>query len=131
MNSPREAVLARLEEMGIPYRTAVHPPAATMEACARVDGELGALTPKNLFLAPRRHQCYYLCLVRPQIRLNTSDISHRIGSPRLSFAPEEALWARLRCHGGSASPLGLIFPLQIFGSHLLNCRKAVLRAFTP
>ena len=75
-----------------------------MADCAAVDARLGALTVKNIFLTTKNRKRCYLCLTRPDARFHTADISRQIGSSRLSFAPEEMLFERLRCHGGSASP---------------------------
>ncbi|MBR1820346.1 MAG: prolyl-tRNA synthetase associated domain-containing protein [Clostridia bacterium] len=108
--SDAEAVFAFLEERGIAFRAASHAPAYTMADCAAVDRTLGALTVKNIFLTTKNQKRCWLCITRPDARFRTADISKQIGSSRLSFAPEEMLFARLRCHGGSASPMGLIFP---------------------
>jgi len=105
-----KAVFDFLDGVGIPYRTAEHAPAFTMADCAGVDRRLGALTVKNIFLTTKSKKRFYLCLCRPDARFVTSDVSKQVLSPRLSFAPEEVLFEKLRCHGGSASPMGLIFP---------------------
>ena len=110
MSTTTAAVFAFLDDLGIPYRAAEHPPAFTMADCAETDRWLGALTPKNIFLTTKNQKHCYLCLCRPDARFHTADISKQVGSSRLSFAPEAILFERLRCHGGSASPLGLIFP---------------------
>ncbi len=110
MSPAAEAVFAYLDGAGIPYRAVEHAPAFTMEDCAAVDRELHALTVKNIFLTTRNRKTFYLCIARPDVRFHTSDISKQVGSSRLSFAPEELLFERLHCHGGSASPMGLIFP---------------------
>ena len=108
--SAASEVLDTLARLGIEYRCVAHAPAYTMADCAELDARLNALTPKNLFLTTKNGKRFYLCLARPEARFKTSDISKQAGSPRLSFAPEEVLFQKLRCHGGSASPLGLIFP---------------------
>ena len=110
MSETIRAVLAFLDGAGIAYRAAEHAPAFTMADCAAVDRALGALTAKNIFLTTKNKKRCWLCLCRPDARFHTADISKQVGSSRLSFAPEEMLFERLRCHGGSASPLGLIFP---------------------
>jgi len=104
------AVCEYLEGLGIAFRMAEHAPAFTMADCAGVDRALGALTVKNIFLTTKSKKRCWLCVCRPDARFHTADISKQVGSPRLSFAPEAMLFQRLRCHGGSASPLGLIFP---------------------
>ena len=110
MSAVARAVYDFLDSLKIAYRVAEHAPAFTMEDCAAVDRALGALTVKNIFLTTKNRKHCYLCLCRPDARFHTADISKQISSSRLSFAPEEMLFERLRCHGGSASPLGLIFP---------------------
>ena len=110
MSATTEAVFAFLDGLAIPYRVAEHPPANTMADCLATDGRLGALTPKNIFLTTKNRKRCCLCLARPDARFHTSDISKQAGFSRLSFAPEAMLFERLRCRGGSASPLGLIFP---------------------
>lgn len=110
MSAVAEAVCAYLDELGIAYRAAEHAPAYTMADCAQIDAALGALTVKNIFLTTKNQKRCYLCVTRPEARFHTADVSRQAGSSRLSFAPEAMLYARLRCHGGSASPLGLIFP---------------------
>ena len=110
MSEIARRVFAFLDGAGIPYRTQTHAPAFTMADCAEVDRRLGALTVKNIFLTTKSKKRFYLCICRPDARFVTSDVSKQVGSPRLSFAPEELLFEKLRCHGGSASPMGLIFP---------------------
>ena len=108
--SAADEVFAFLDGHAISCRVAAHDPAFTMADCAAVDRALGALTVKNLFLTTKNRKRCWLCLARPDARFHTADISRQVGSSRLSFAPEEMLFQRLRCHGGSASPMGLIFP---------------------
>ena len=110
MSGVVEAVFAFLDGAGIAYRTAEHAPAFTMEDCAAVDRALNALTVKNIFLTTKNRKRFYLCIARPDVRFHTADVSKQAGSSRLSFAPEALLYEKLRCHGGSASPMGLIFP---------------------
>ena len=110
MSAVADAVFAFLDGAGIAYRAMEHAPAHTMADCAAIDAALGALTVKNIFLTTKNRKRFYLCICRPEARFVTSDISKQVGSSRLSFAPEAMLFAKLRCHGGSASPMGLIFP---------------------
>ena len=108
--SVADEVFAFLEAQGIAFRAVSHAPANTMADCAAVDRALGALTVKNIFLTTKNRKHCWLCIARPDARFHTADISGQVGSSRLSFAPEAMLYERLRCHGGSASPMGLIFP---------------------
>lgn len=112
MSETTRAVYAYLDELNIEYRSVCHEPAFTMEDCAEVDRKLGALTVKNIFLTTKNGKHFYLCITHPEARFRTADISKQAGSSRLSFAPEEKLFELLHAHGGSASPLGLIFDLD-------------------
>ena len=108
--SAADEVFRFLDGLGIACRTAAHAPAFTMADCAEVDRALGALTVKNIFLTTKNKKTCWLCITRPDARFRTADISRQVSSSRLSFAPETMLFEKLRCHGGSASPMGLIFP---------------------
>ena len=109
MSATAEAVFAFLDAHGIAYRRVRHAAAFTMADCAAVDARLGALTVKNIFLTTKNGRRFYLCLTHPDARFKTADISRQAGVSRLSFAPEEKLFELLHAHGGSASPMGLIF----------------------
>lgn len=133
MNAEAERALAYLDDLGIPYRLSEHAPTADMTACAEVDRQLGALTPKNIFLTTKNRKCFCLCLTRPEARFHTSDISKQAGFSRLSFAPEDMLYQLLRCRPGAASPLGLIFDEDRAVTLLVDSalRDAPVLAFHP
>lgn len=105
----RAAVYARLDALGIPYRRVRHAPAASLDECASVSKTLGAVVCKNYFLTTKSKKHYCLCVVRPEARLRTADISKQVDSPRLTFAGEDELFSMLCERPGSVSPFGLIF----------------------
>lgn len=109
MTDTAARVYAFLDDLGIPYRKMDHAPVHTIEDCAAADLALGSLTAKNYFLATKHRDRFYLCLVRPNARFRSVDVSRQIGSTRLSFAEEEHLERLLRVHPGAVSPMGLIF----------------------
>ena len=133
MNGEAKQVLAFLDGLGIRCELSEHAPTASMEACAGIDRELDALTPKNIFLTTKNGKHFYLCLTRPGARFRTADISKQAGSSRLSFAPEDKLYDLLKCHPGAASPLGLIFDGDRAVSLLIDSalRDAPTLAFHP
>ena len=98
---------ALLDELGIPYRRVEHAPAETMEVCAAVSDALGVRICKNLFLCNRQQTAFYLLTMPEDKPFHTKDLSHQIGSSRLSFAPPDKMEALLGCSPGSASVLGL------------------------
>ena len=131
--STAEEIFAFLDALDIAVRTAGHAPANTMADCAAVDARLGALTVKNIFLTTKNRGKCYLCITRPEARFRTADISRQAGSSRLSFAPEEMLWEKLRARPGSASPMGLIFDSAKDVTLLVDdaLRDAPVLAFHP
>ena len=102
-------VFARLDAMGIEYETIEHPAVHTIEDCIATDALLGSVTVKNYFLTTKNRKRFFLCLVRPEARFRSSDISRQAESSRLSFAGEEDLLSHLRVHPGAVSPMGLLF----------------------
>ena len=102
-------VYARLDAMGIRYQSMEHAPAMTIGDCLENDKALGGVTAKNYFLTTKNQKNFFLCLVRPEARFRTSDISKQVNSSRLSFGTEEQMQALLRVHPGSVSPMGLMF----------------------
>jgi len=102
-------VYARLDELGIKYQSMEHAPALTIADCLENDKQLGGVTAKNYFLTTKNRKNFYLCLVRPDARFRTSDVSKQVNSSRLSFGTEEQMTGLLRVHPGSVSPLGLLF----------------------
>ena len=97
-----------LDSLGVSYTRVDHDFADTIEACEAVEQVLGEKICKNLFLCNRQKTNFYLLCMPPHKAFHTKDLSHQIGSARLSFAPEEQLWDLLHCTPGSATILGLM-----------------------
>ena len=100
------AAFSLLDELGIPYTWMSHPPAEDMAACAAISDALGIRICKNLFLCNRQKSSFYLLTMPEDLPFATKDLSHQIGSSRLSFAPAEEMERLIRCTPGSASILG-------------------------
>ena len=98
---------AMLDSLGVPYRRVEHAPAETMELCAAISDALGTRICKNLFLCNRQQTVFYLLAMPEDKPFYTKDLSHQIGSSRLSFAPPEKMEELLGCSPGSCSVLGL------------------------
>ena len=133
---PQEAAaFDLLEELGIPYDRVSGDPADNMEKCAAVSEVLGTPICKNLFLCNRQKTQFYLLCMGPDKPFHTKDLSHQIGSARLSFAPEESLWELLRCTPGSATILGLmnatdqrvrlLMEREVYEAEYLSCHPCI------
>ena len=130
-----EAAFALLEALGMDYDRVSSEPADTMEKCAAVSEVLGMPICKNLFLCNRQKNQFYLLLMGHFVPFHTKDLSHQIGSSRLSFAPEEALWELLHCTPGSATVLGLmndaehrvrlLMEREVYEAEYLSCHPCI------
>ena len=105
----QKIVFAALEELHIPFERVEHEYANTMEDCKAVSAVLGVDVCKNLVLCNRQKTQYYLLTMPSDQPFHTKDLSHQIGSARLSFASPEAMEELLRTPPGSASILSLLF----------------------
>ncbi len=105
----KNQVYAFLDSIGVVYDRESHAPAFHMDDCVEISNRMNAAHCKNYFLTTKSKKIHCLCLVRPNARFKTSDISKQAGTPRLSFADEESMLELLRVHPGSVSPMGLIF----------------------
>ncbi len=102
------ACYALLDRLGIAYTRIDHDAADTIEACHEIDRLLGAMICKNLFLSNAQKTAFYLLLMPGDKPFRTKDLSHQIGSSRLSFAPPEHMLRCLDITPGSVSVLGLM-----------------------
>jgi Ala-tRNA(Pro) deacylase len=100
---------ALLDELCIPYSRVEHECADTMEDCAAISDVLGTRICKNLVLCNRQKTDFYFLAMPEDKPFLTKDLSHQIGSSRLSFAPPELMEEIIRCAPGSASVLGLAY----------------------
>ena len=130
-----EAAFRLLESLGIPYDRVSGDPADNMEKCDEVSKVLGVPVCKNLFLCNRQKTRFYLLCMPPHKPFRTKDLSHQIGSSRLSFAPEDALWDLLRCTPGSATLLGLendrehrvdlLMDREVYEAEFISCHPCI------
>ncbi|MDD6435711.1 MAG: prolyl-tRNA synthetase associated domain-containing protein [Clostridiales bacterium] len=97
-----------LDGLGVSYSRCDHEAAFTMEACEEADKTLGVNMCKNLFLTNRQHTDYYLLLMPGNKVFKTKELSHQIGSARLSFASGEEMEEKLGVTPGSSTVLGLL-----------------------
>lgn len=97
-----------LDSLGVLYQRIDHEAAYTMEACEEIDQVLEATICKNLFLCNRQKTNYYLLMIPGGKVFKTKELSHQIGSARLSFGTPEAMEKLLDVTPGSATVLSLM-----------------------
>ena len=99
-----------LDKLGVEYQRVDHEAAMTMEACEAIDRVLGDDTAicKNLFLCNRQKTDFYLLMIPGDKTFKTKELSHQIGSARLSFASPQDMEKYLDITPGSVSVMGLM-----------------------
>ncbi len=108
--STKETIMTQLRAISVPHEYHEHAPAHTMEDCLALPyAESDVTFCKNLLLCNTAKTVFYLYVTLPEKPFHTSDVSKRLGSSRLSFAPPECLMQMLHLESGSLSPLALWF----------------------
>ena len=97
-----------LDNLGIRYQRTDHERADNMEACNVIDGILGVVICKNLFLCNRQKTQFYLLMMPGDKKFKTKELSAQIGSARLSFADPEDMLRYLDIEPGAVSVMGLM-----------------------
>ena len=106
---PREVrVYDFLDKLGLEYDRTDHGHADHMSDCYEIDAILNATICKNLFLCNRQKTQFYLLMMPGDKTFKTKELSHQIGSARLSFASPEDMEKYLDITPGSVSIMGLI-----------------------
>ena len=111
--STKAAIMARIRALNIPHEYHEHAAAHTMADCLALPFAAEDVTfCKNLLLCNTPKTAFYLYVTVPEKPFRTGDVSKRLGSSRLSFAPPECLPEMLHLESGSLSPLGLWFDTE-------------------
>ncbi|MBR1441807.1 MAG: prolyl-tRNA synthetase associated domain-containing protein [Lachnospiraceae bacterium] len=97
-----------LDSLEMEYKRTDHERTDTMEACNQVDGILGVVICKNLFLCNRQKTAFYLLMMPGDKKFKTKELSAQINSARLSFAEPEDMLKYLDIEPGSVSIMGLM-----------------------
>ena len=101
-----------LDSLGISYQRTDHEATDTMEECNKIDAVLGVVICKNLFLCNKQATKFYLLMMPGEKVFKTKEVSHQIGSSRLSFASPEDMVKHLGVEPGSVSIMGLMNDLD-------------------
>lgn len=111
--STKETILSHIRALSIPHEYHEHAPAHTMADCLALPyAAPDVCFCKNLLLCNTPKTAFFLYVTLPDKPFRTGDVSKRLGSSRLSFAPSECLMDMLRLESGSLSPLGLWFDTE-------------------
>lgn len=101
-------LFARLDELGIAYKTHEHPPLFTVEDSKRLRGELPGGHCKNLFLRDKKRSLFLLVVLEDRA-IDLKGLRDRLGAAgNLSFGSPDLLLEVLGVTPGGVTPFALI-----------------------
>src|SRR5438552_13581885 len=102
-----EDLFARVDALGIAYRTYSHPPVFTVTEAAALRGSLPGGHCKSLFLKDKKGG-FWLAVMLEERRIDLTKLAARLGAPRFSFAGAADLHELLGVRPGSVTPFALV-----------------------
>lgn len=104
--SPQD-LLARLQQLDIPFTTVEHPAAFTVEDLAPHVAHMAGVTVKNLFLCDAKKKMWLVTAPHDR-RIDLKSLPDKIGGARMSFGSAERLMRVLGVAPGSVTPFAVI-----------------------
>ncbi len=104
----RQAVLDKLNSLGIHYEMVEHEAVFTIEDIDKAGTFDRGLGCKNLFLRDASGKRHFLLVAPEHKEVDLRSVRSQLGCSRLSFGSEERLWNCLKLTPGSVSPFGVI-----------------------
>ncbi|KAM7507725.1 hypothetical protein LguiA_018178 [Lonicera macranthoides] len=109
MTTPKDQLLARLQELQIDFAKYDHPVALTVEDQAKYVGHMKGALSVNLFLKDKKHR-YYIVSALTDTKVDLKVLSQRLGLGKggVRMAPKEALPEILQVPQGCVTPFALM-----------------------
>lgn len=98
-----EALMARLEAMGIPFVLHEHAAVFTVDEAAALKDRMNGVQVKNLFLKDKKDNMA-LVVLPDEMAIDLKALAPLIGLDRISFGSPERLWQYLGVRPGSVCP---------------------------
>ena len=102
-----EELFARLDALGIAYKTYTHPPVFTVAEAVALRGELPGGHCKSLFLKDKKAGLW-LVVALEERRVDLKRLADALAAPRFSFGNADLLYEALGVRPGSVTPFALI-----------------------
>ena len=102
-----QQLFARLDQLGIAYRTVEHPPVFTVEEAKALRGNLPGHHIKNLFLRNKKEEMWLVVALEDRA-IDLKRLGEVLGAGRLSFGSADRLKRTLGVEPGSVTPLSLV-----------------------
>jgi Ala-tRNA(Pro) deacylase len=106
MLNPQQ-LFARLDALGLAYRTVEHEPVFTVEQAKQHRGVLPGHHIKNLFLRNKKEEMWLVVALEDRA-IDLRKLGERLGAGRLSFGSPERLRRHLGVEPGSVTPFSVI-----------------------
>jgi Ala-tRNA(Pro) deacylase len=107
VNAPETKLFERLNALGIPHKTFVHPPCFTVEESNKYCGHVPGVHTKNLFIEDKTGGLW-LVVARDNLRVHVNELARQLGAPRFSFGSPELLLEALGVPAGSVTPFAIM-----------------------
>lgn len=105
----RDAVLAKLAEMSVPYELIEHDAAYTVEDMDRVGFAPDVTICKNLFVRDQKKKpLHWLVVIPKDKRADLAGLADELGTKHLSFASADRLKKYLAIAQGEVTPLAVL-----------------------
>lgn len=103
-----EALIEKLNELGIAFELVEHPPALTTEqADGYIKGVAGVRT-KSMFLTNQKKTAYYLLIMDDKKRLDMRHFAEITGEKHIKMASLDSLMDKMKLPAGTVSVFGLL-----------------------
>ncbi|MBX2853706.1 MAG: prolyl-tRNA synthetase associated domain-containing protein [Rhodobacteraceae bacterium] len=133
MNRPpltEAELLAKLEQLEIPFTVHRHPPLFTVEESQALRGELPGTHVKNMFMKDKKGGLWLItCLEDRRIRIR--DLEKALAAPKMSFAKPDVMMAAIGVSPGAVTPLAaanaavgeisLVVDASVMAAGTVNC----------
>lgn len=100
-------LFARLDDLGVAYRTTSHAPVFTVEEARRIRGAIPGAHSKNLFLRDKKER-HWLVSCRSDRSVDLAWLAQELGAKRLTFCSRRRLAAYLGIRAGAVSPFAVV-----------------------
>ena len=107
MPTSPQALMERLEGLGIPFTLYEHPAVFTVEESQKIDGLIPGCHTRNMFLKDKKGNMALVTL-RHDTRVDLNKLAPLIGLGRVSFGSPERLWTHLGVRPGSVTPFAIV-----------------------
>ncbi|MCC9041171.1 prolyl-tRNA synthetase associated domain-containing protein [Myroides sp. M-43] len=108
LSSLQEQTYTVLETLAILWQRVQTSEVITMEDCLHIDEKLQMKMVKTLFLCNRQKTTFYLYITLGNKAFNSKVFSDMLNISRVSFAPPESLYEKMKTKIGAATIFGLL-----------------------